>query len=88
MKHLFTHITWGSLFNSSKYEAFVYTYADATVDWLKDTCDQMNRTHQTSEWLWSHPAEGGDSTHIACLIQQDKAKLTKIRESIGYVDED
>ena len=80
--------TWGSLFNSSKYEAFVYTYADATVDWLKNQCDQLNQTHQTSEWLWSHPSEGGDSTHIACLIQQDKAKLTKIRESIGYVDED
>jgi hypothetical protein len=82
--------TWGSLFNSSKYEAFVYTYADATVDWLKKKCDQLNQTHQTSEWLWSHPqADSGDgnSTHIPCLIQQDKAKLTDLRTKMDYAYE-
>ena len=80
--------TFASCFNASKYEACVYKFPDATVEWLTAKCEELNKTQTKSEWLWSHPAEGGDSTHIACLIQQDRAKLTKIRESIGYVDED
>jgi hypothetical protein len=80
--------TWSSLFRASKYEACVYTFPGATVDWLSTKCDELNSQQTHSEWLWSHPAEGGDSTHIECLIQQSRAKLTKIRESIGYVDED
>ena len=87
-----THIkclnTWSKFLQPSKYEAFVYKYPKATVTWLSNQCDKLNQTQDTYEWLWSHPEEGGDSTPVACLIQQDRAKLTTIRESIGYVEED
>ena len=80
--------TWSSLFRASKYEACVYTFPEASVTWLTDKCDHLNASQTVSEWLWSHPSEGGDSTHIPCLIEQDRIKLSKIRESIGYVEED
>jgi hypothetical protein len=80
--------TWSTVFKASSHEAFVYKFPQANVTWLTNKCDQLNASQEFSEWLWSHPSEGGDSTHIPCLIQQDRAKLTKIRESIGYVDED
>ena len=87
-----THIhclhTWSKFLQPSKYEAFVYKFPKASVTWLTNQCDQLNQTQNTYEWLWSCPSEGGDSTPVACLIQQDRAKLTKIRESIGYVEED
>lgn len=80
--------TWSTVFKASSHEAFVYKFPQASVTWLTNKCDQLNASQDFSEWLWSHPEEGGDSTHIPCLIQQDRAKLTTIRESIGYVEED
>lgn len=79
--------TYAKLFPYTEYEAVVYTWPDASVEWLKTMCNGLNDTYNT-EWLWSHPAEGGDSTHIPVLIQQCATKLAKIREKIGYVDED
>ena len=50
-------------------------------------CDVLNKKYKDSEWLWSHPIEGGDSAHVPILIQQDREKLTTLREAIGYTDE-
>ena len=80
--------TWSTVFKASSHEAFVYKFPQANVTWLSNQCDQLNASQEFSEWLWSHPSEGGDSVHIPCLIQQDRAKLNTIRESIGYVEED
>lgn len=78
--------TWSSVFRASKYEACVYTFPEASVSWLTNKCDQLNASQNVSEWLWSHPSEGGDSTHIPCLIEQDRAQLTELRSKIGYTD--
>jgi hypothetical protein len=37
--------------------------------------------------LWSHPEEGGDSTPSPVLIQQDRTKLTDLRNKVGYTDD-
>lgn len=82
-----TFSTWAMLFTASKHEAFVYKCPEKTVDWLNKTCDQLNQTYQTSEWLWSHPEEGGDSTPVPVLIQQDRELLAQLREKVGYEEE-
>ena len=79
--------TIAATFRQSKMEAFVYVMKDKTANQLSDMCDVLNNKHKESEWLWSHPDEGGDSTHVPCLIQQDRQKLTQLREAIGYTDE-
>ena len=85
-----THVncmnTWSTIFKASNYEAFVYKFPKANVTWLTNKCDQLNASQDFSEWLWSHPSEGGDSTHIPVLIQQDRAQLTELRTKIGYTD--
>lgn len=89
-----TFNTWRILFGSSKHEAFVYKCPGKSVEWLSNKCDQLNQpnqtdqTNQTSEWLWSHPAEGGDSTPVEVLIQQDKQLLEQLREAVGYEEEE
>jgi len=75
--------TWSSLFNNSKYEAFVYKFPEATVSWLNTKCEQLNALQQSQEWLWSHPAEGGDSTPCPVLIQQDRATLENLRQHLN-----
>jgi len=86
-----THVncmnTWSTIFKSSTHEAFVYKFPKANVSWLTNKCEELNSSQEHSEFFWSHPEEGGDSTHIPCLIQQDRTKLNNLRESIGYVDE-
>ena len=79
--------TIACLFPATKFEAFVFVYKDKSAKQLEKLADKMNNKYTHSEFLWSHPLEGGDSTHVPCLIQQDRAKLTNIREKIGYVDE-
>jgi hypothetical protein len=79
--------TWAKLFTHTKHEAYVYTWPDASVEWLQTMCEGLNKIYDT-EWLWSHPAEGGDSTHIPVLIQQDATQLAELREKIGYVEQD
>ena len=74
-------------FRATKFEAFVYVLKDKTAKELSDMCDVLNTKHKDSEWLWSHPDEGGDSPHVPCLIQQDRQKLTQLREAIGYDDD-
>ena len=75
------------LFPATKFEAFVYVYKDMTANQLDKLADKMNNRHTHSEFLWSHPDEGGDSTQYPCIIQQDKVKLETIRENIGYVEQ-
>jgi hypothetical protein len=48
----------------------------------------LNNLYPKSEWLWSHPAEGGESTPVPCLIQQDALQLNTLREKIGYDKQD
>ena len=79
--------TYAKLFPHINFEAAVYKWPDASVEWLKTMCAGLNETYDT-EWLWSHPDEGGDSTHIPVLIQQDATRLAELREKMGYVDED
>jgi hypothetical protein len=76
--------TIACLFPKTKFEAFVFVYKDKTPTQLEQLADKMNNMYSHSEFLWSHPLEGGDSTHVPCVIQQDKDKLELIRESIGY----
>lgn len=78
--------TWSTIFKASKHEAFVYKFPKASVDWLRNKCDELNASQEYSEWLWSHPSEGGDSTPSPVLIQQQRAKLNTIRKNIGYND--
>jgi len=78
------------LYSSTKFEAFVYTFPEKSAEWLESQCVLLNDSALCEEWLWSHPdADSGDgnSTHIGCLIQQDKQKLSELREKIGYNDE-
>ena len=79
--------TYAKLFPHTEYEAFVYKWPTASVEWLKTMSEGLNEIDDT-EWLWSLPSEGGDSTHIPVLIQQDATQLAELREKIGYVDED
>ena len=78
--------TYARLFPYTKYEAAVYKWPNASVKWLETMCAGLNEQYDT-EWLWSHPEEGGNSTHIPVLIQQDATRLAELREKIGYVDE-
>ena len=82
--------TWSTIFKSGTHEAFVYKFPEATASWLENKCEELNKAQEYSEWLWSHPeADSGDntSTHIPVLIQQDREKLTELRNKIGYTDE-
>jgi len=79
-----TYNTWGSIFHASKHEAFVYKCVDKSVDWLIDKCEELNKKSTRSEWLWSHPSEGGNSTPVPVLIQQDREQLESLRDKIGY----
>tara|TARA_R100001460_G_scaffold90344_1_gene131916 strand:+ start:130 stop:513 length:384 start_codon:yes stop_codon:yes gene_type:complete len=79
--------TIACLFPKTKFEAFVFVYKNKTAKQLEQLADKMNSKYTHSEFLWSHPNEGGDSTHVPCLIQQDRDKLTQLRENLGYVDE-
>lgn len=74
-------------FPGTKFEAFVFVYKDKTPKQLETLCDTMNKKYGHSEFLWSHPSEGGDSTHVPCLIQQDRDKLETLRENLGYVEQ-
>jgi len=80
--------TYAKLFPYTDYEAAVYKWPTASVEWLVAMCDGLNEQYESSTWLWSHPAEGGDSTHIPVLIQQDATRLAELREKIGYVEQD
>jgi len=82
-----SHNTWSKLFRNTSHEAFVYRCEGKDVDWLVNKCEKLNLIYKTSEWLWSHPDEGGNSTPIPVLIQQDREQLENLRNKIGYNDE-
>lgn len=79
--------TYAKLFPYTDYEAAVYIWPDASVEWVKTLSEGLNEQYE-SEFLWSHPDEGGDSTHIPTIIQQDATRLAELREKIGYVEQD
>ena len=74
-------------FPATKFEAFVFVYKNKSAKQLEQLADTMNKKYTHSEFLWSHPAEGGDSTLVPCIIQQDRDKLKTLRENLGYVEE-
>lgn len=76
--------TYAKLFPHTKHEAYVYTWPGKSAEWLSTMSEGLNDLYPKSEWLWSHPAEGGESTPVPCLIQQDALQLNTIREKIGY----
>lgn len=78
--------TIACLFPGTKFEAFVFVYKDKSASELEQLADTMNNKYTHSEFLWSHPLEGGDSTHVPCIIQQDRVQLQTIREKVGYVE--
>ena len=80
--------TWAKLFTHTKHEAYVYTWPDKSAEWLETMSEGLNDIYPDSEWLWSHPEQGGESTPVPCLIQQDAHQLNTIREKIGYVEQD
>ena len=82
-----TFNTWAMIFTASKHEAFVFKCEGKSSDWLNNKCDELNAKHKQSEWLWSHPEHGGDSTPIPVLIQQDKKQLEQLRAAVGYEEE-
>ena len=80
--------TWRLFLHYTGFESVVYTFpADITSGYLENLCDALNETDTESEWLWSHPEQGGDSTPTPVLIQQERAKLEKLRHKVGYYDE-
>ncbi len=79
--------TIACLFPGTKFEAFVFVYKDKSANELEQLADKMNNKYTHSEFLWSHPEEGGDSTHVPCVIQQDRVQLQTIRDNIGYVEQ-
>ena len=76
--------TYAKLFPYTDYEAAVYKWPSASVDWLMNMCDALNDSQTESEWLWSHPLEGGNSTPVPVLIQQDRVTLNDLRDKLGY----
>lgn len=79
--------TYAKLFPHTDYEAAVYIWPDASVEWLKTMSEGLNEQYDT-EWLWSHPKLGEKNTHIPVLIQQDAEQLAELREKIGYDKQD
>lgn len=73
-----------NMVSHTDYDAVVVTCVNKTSDWLEQTSDRLNEQQPQSEWLWSHPEHGGDSTPIPVLIQQDRKTLTELRDRIGY----
>ena len=62
------------------YAARVYVI-DLSRRRLKKLCKQ--RDHGADEWLWSEPSNGPYATPVACLIQQNRATLTRLRNKSG-----
>lgn len=54
---------------------------DLTRRRLKKLCKR--RDHGADEWLWSEPRNGAYAAPVACLIQQDRATLTRLRNKSG-----
>jgi hypothetical protein len=62
------------------YTARIYIL-DLTRRRLKKLCKL--RDHGVDEWLWSEPSNGRYAAPVACLIQQDRATLTRLRNKSG-----
>jgi hypothetical protein len=83
-----TFNTWRCLFRAKqKFEAYVYKCHEKSSDWLESKCDYLNSVDDYSEWLFSHPDGGENSTVIPVLIQQNAQQLHELREDVGYYEE-
>lgn len=63
------------------YQARVYQFRDITPRRLKKIAQKLDESDSESEWLWSHPRYRHNSTPVPVLIQQNRARLNKIRET-------
>ena len=79
-----TYKTWISCFKPSNYEALVFKCEGKSVEWLKGVEQQLNTLNDGNEYLWSHPAEGGESTPIPVIICQPEDVLNHIRDKIRH----
>jgi hypothetical protein len=80
--------TWRLFLHYTAFEAVVFSFPDTvTSEYLETKCDALNEEDAKSEWLWSHPEQEGDSTPVPVLIQQERSKLEKLRQKVGYYDE-
>ena len=77
-------VTWGMFLKYTGYDSFVFICEDADADWLDTKCNELNEQQTIYQWLWSHPEQGGLSTPVPVLIQQERALLEGLREKIGY----
>ena len=89
-----TFATYAMLFEVSKddkgveTDCFVYVCKDKSVEWLSAKVDEMDALYPSQEWLYSTPDDDdGNATPVPCLIQQRKARLTELRDKIGYEDD-
>lgn len=79
-----TFATWALFLQYTDFESVVFICADADSDWLDAQCDALNESQQVYQWLWSHPDQGGHSTPVPVLIQQERALLEGLRKKTGY----
>jgi hypothetical protein len=79
-----TYLTWTKLFQSTKYEAFVFKCNEKSVEWLEAITQNLNDLEDGNEYLWSHPEEGGESTPVPVVICQDEQMLNELREKLDH----
>lgn len=77
---------WSTVFSSTDYEAFIYLMPQWDSECVDELATALGEFIPTSEFLWSHPLEGGDSTPEPCIIQQNKGRLQALRHSLGWED--
>ena len=67
------------------YEARMYVVnaPEATVESLAEAFDYRDTE---CEWLFSYPGYGPFATPVPVLIQQDRARLNKLREQLNSED--
>ena len=79
-------VTWGKFLQYTKYDSVVFVCEGKSSEWLDATCDELNAQTEIYQWLWSHPEQGGASTPVPVLIQQERALLDGLRKKIGYYE--
>jgi hypothetical protein len=76
-------LVWSAVFASTDYSAFIYLMPKSSSEDVAALATSLERFIPTSEFLWSHPSEGGHSTPEPCIIQQDRGQLQALRDRLG-----
>lgn len=64
-------------------EGRVYVHHNASARQLKKLVGQLNRRSEIFEFLFSHPCYRHYSAPLPCIIQQDRAYLTLLRQKLN-----